>query len=173
MDFPIHSFFERNLQYIYDHVIYAYNLRLLKKKIQIKKRNSKGKAGLKSKSTFHAWIPTFFEMNLSEHSLSFPPYYLENCEQKKKTLNFERKSTSYRKPLQNHSCFLSQPFSKEDKGIFMIILFQRTIFLDVRTRGKKYSKFERECRTKQPLLLHAFPRFFTLFLMNIPSRKTQ
>ena len=30
MDFPIHSFFERNLQYIYDHVIYAYNLRVLK-----------------------------------------------------------------------------------------------------------------------------------------------
>ena len=26
----------------------------------------------------------FFEMNLSEHSLSFPPYYLENCEKKKK-----------------------------------------------------------------------------------------
>ena len=44
--------------------IYAYNLRLLKKKkekkYKWKKRNSKGKAGLKRKSTFHAWISTFF-----------------------------------------------------------------------------------------------------------------
>ena len=108
-----------------------------KKKIQIKKRNSRGKAGLKSKSTFHAWIPTFF---WNEPVRTFPiisPLLFRELWIEKKNLKFERKSTSYRKPLQNHSCFLSQPFSKEDKGIFMIILFQRTIFLDVRTSKKK------------------------------------
>ena len=49
----------------------------------------------------------------------------------------------------------------------MIILFQRTIFLEYE-RAKKNSKFYWEGRTEKPLLLY----FLNSFLMSIPSCNT-
>ena len=81
-----------------------------------------------------------FLMNMEEDSLSFPPYYLENYEWGKKISKFERKSMSHTKLLQHLSYFLSLPFSKEHKGIFVIIYF--SLLLDVRTRVKKLEILE-------------------------------
>jgi len=81
-----------------------------------------------------------FLMNMEEDSLSFPPYYLENYEWGKKISKFERKSMSHTKLLQQLSYFLSLPFSKEHKGIFVTIYF--SLLLHVRTRVKKLEILE-------------------------------
>ena len=105
-----------------------------------------------------------FLMNMEEDSLSFPPYYLENYEWGKKISKFERKSMSHTKLLQHLSYFLSLPFSKEHKGIFVIILFQPTI------RRTNEGKKTRNSRGKAGVKSHFYcmhPPFFLVIVMNI------
>ena len=76
----------------------------------------------------------------------------------KKISKFERKSMSHTKLLQHLSYFLSLPFSKEHKGIFVIIYF--SLLLDVRTRVKKLEILEgrQECKATSTACI---PLFFS------------
>ena len=66
------------------------------------------------------------------------PLLFRELWKEKKTWNSKEKA----QVIENHFkiirvSFPNLKFSKEDKGMFMIILFQRTIFLHVRTSKKK------------------------------------